>query len=164
MQNKSKTMNIRRVKTIWRLNIIMSWINIHKNWNAFSGMSPLSPKTYAWLLVPKLTTCVTSLNSIERSFFSLLRIFSLIEPMLILHLLYFWCTRLRQDAKCVIGPDHWIRFWGGRLATSLGYEVASSPHHCLSAGLLVLMQDWAFLCRCLVLDRPNTSDSLVISM
>ncbi len=38
-------------------------------------------------------------------------------------------------------------------------EVAELPHHCLSAGLLLLMQDWAFLCKCLVLDRPNTSDS-----
>jgi hypothetical protein len=39
-------------------------------------------------------------------------------------------------------------------------EVADLPHHCLSAGLLVPMQDWAFLHRCLVLDRPNTSDSI----
>jgi hypothetical protein len=39
-------------------------------------------------------------------------------------------------------------------------EVADLPHHCLSAGLLVLMQDWAFLHRCLVLDRPNTSESI----
>ncbi len=40
------------------------------------------------------------------------------------------------------------------------YEVTDLPHHCLGAGLLVPMQDWAFLCRCLVLDRPNTSDSI----
>ncbi len=38
------------------------------------------------------------------------------------------------------------------------------PHHHLSAGLLVLMQDWAFLRRCLVLNRPNTLDSMIISM
>ncbi len=33
-----------------------------------------------------------------------------------------------------------------------GSEVVGLPHHCLSAGQLVLMQDWAFLRRCLVLD------------
>jgi hypothetical protein len=35
--------------------------------------------------------------------------------------------------------------------------VADLPHHCLSVGLLVLMQDWA---RCHVVDRPNRSDSM----
>ncbi len=60
---------------------------------------------------------------------------------------YFWLARLRSDARGVIGPDYWVRFWVGRL-----------PHHHLIAGLLVLMQDWAFLHSYLVLDRPNTSD------
>ncbi len=39
-------------------------------------------------------------------------------------------------------------------------EVAELPHHCLSAGLLVQMQDLALIRRFLVLDRPNTSDSI----
>ncbi len=34
-----------------------------------------------------------------------------------------------------------------------GFEyIKDSPHHCLDAGLLVLMQDWAFLRRSPVLD------------
>jgi hypothetical protein len=37
--------------------------------------------------------------------------------------------------------------------------VADLPHQCLSAGLLVPIQDWAFLSRCSILDRPNMSDS-----
>jgi hypothetical protein len=38
--------------------------------------------------------------------------------------------------------------------------VADLPHQCLSAGLLVPMQDWVFLHRCLVSDSPKLSDSL----
>jgi hypothetical protein len=38
--------------------------------------------------------------------------------------------------------------------------MADLPHKYLSAGLLVLMQYWAFLHRCSVLDRPNTSESV----
>ncbi len=38
--------------------------------------------------------------------------------------------------------------------------MADLPHQHLSAGLLVPMQDWEFLHRCLVLDRPNTSESI----
>ncbi len=37
-------------------------------------------------------------------------------------------------------------------------EVAYLSHHCLSAGLRVPMQDWLTSHRCLVLNRPNTSD------
>ncbi len=67
---------------------------------------------------------------------------------------YFWCTQLRSDARCVIGQDYQDRFWVGRLT-----------HHCLIAGLLVLMQDWAFLFRCLVYWTDWThQNSCVISM
>jgi hypothetical protein len=38
--------------------------------------------------------------------------------------------------------------------------VADLPHQHLSTRLLVPMQDWAFLHRCLVLDRPNMSESI----
>ncbi len=48
----------------------------------------------------------------------------------------------RPDARCVRGPDHWVRFWGGRFATSLGYEVAGLPHHHLSAGLHFYVGAW----------------------
>ncbi len=45
------------------------------------------------------------------------------------------------------------------LSQALRYpEVADLPHHHLSVGLLVLMLDWAFLHRCLILGRPNTSE------
>jgi hypothetical protein len=40
------------------------------------------------------------------------------------------------------------------------FEVAGSPHGCLSAGVLVPMQGWLFLQRCLVLNSPNMSDSI----
>ncbi len=63
--------------------------------------------------------------------------------------LYFWCTRLRSDARRVVGPDHWVRFWVGRLRL---------PHHPFIAGMLVLKQDYTFLRSCSVLDRPNTSE------
>ncbi len=49
--------------------------------------------------------------------------------------LYFWCTKLRSGARRVMGPDHWVRFWGDRFTTSSGSEVAGLPHHHLSAGL-----------------------------
>jgi hypothetical protein len=39
-----------------------------------------------------------------------------------------------------------------------GSEVAGSLHHHLSAGLLILMQDCTLLRRCLVFDRPSTSE------
>jgi hypothetical protein len=48
---------------------------------------------------------------------------------------------------------HIIRLWVGRLATSSSQCRTAGP----DAGL-------AFLCRCLALDRPNTSDLLVIFM
>jgi hypothetical protein len=64
-----------------------------------------------------------------------------------------WHAQLRSDARHVSKA----RLLSQALRFS---EVADSPHHCLSAGLLLLMQDWALLHRCLVLDRPNTSDSM----
>ncbi len=48
--------------------------------------------------------------------------------------------------------------WGGQ-AIEAGFPKRwgkDSPHHRLNAGLLVLMQYWAFLRGCSVLDRPNT--------
>ncbi len=68
--------------------------------------------------------------------------------------LYFWRAQLRSDAKCV--PK--ARLLSQQV--SRYSEVADLPHHCLSTGLLILMQDWAFLCRCSEMDRPNTSDSM----
>ncbi len=101
------------------------------------------------LLVSKLTTCVTSLDSIERSLFSLLKVFphwahadsSFIwgkcRKPIIHHTIqwYFWRTQLRSDATWVMGPDRGVRFWGSELTISSGYEVAGSPHHLLDAGL-----------------------------
>ncbi len=57
---------------------------------------------------------------------------------------YFWCTRQSQRRY----------MWGGQIIKA-GFpkrQGKDSPHHRLNAGLLVLMQDWAFLCRCSVLD------------
>jgi hypothetical protein len=66
---------------------------------------------------------------------------------------YFWCTRLRPDARGVSKAR--------LLSQALRYpEVEDLSHQCLSAGLLVPMQDWAFEGRCLALDRPNMSNSL----
>ncbi len=53
---------------------------------------------------------------------------------------YIWHARLRSDTRRVKGLDHWVRFWGGRLATSS------------------LQCRTAFLRRCLVLYRPNMSE------
>ncbi len=48
----------------------------------------------------------------------------------------FWCAQLWSDARHVLGPDYTrVRFWGGELDTSSGYELAGSPHHHLNAGL-----------------------------
>ncbi len=66
---------------------------------------------------------------------------------------YFWHTRLRPDDRHVIGPDHWVRFWGVEPTTSSGYEVAG--YHIITTSLPGCRT--AFLRRCLVLDRPNTS-------
>ncbi len=56
--------------------------------------------------------------------------------------LYFWHARLRPDARRVIGPDHWVRFWGGELTTLSGYKVAGLPHHHFSAGLHSYVGAW----------------------
>jgi hypothetical protein len=50
-----------------------------------SQSSPLSLKTYAWLLVSKLTTRVTS-QALNCEIFFSYKGFFLIEPMLIIHL------------------------------------------------------------------------------
>ncbi len=47
------------------------------------------------------------------------------------------------------------------LSQALRYpEVADLPHQHLSTGLLAPIQDWAFLHRCFILDRPNRSESV----
>ncbi len=67
--------------------------------------------------------------------------------------LYFWRAQLRPDARCVSKAK--------LLSCVMRYtEVADLPHQRLSTGLLVPMQDWAFLHRCLVLDWPSTSESI----
>jgi hypothetical protein len=67
--------------------------------------------------------------------------------------MYFWRPRLRPGARHVSKV--------GKMSQALRYpEVADLPCQRLSAGLLVPMQDWAFLHRCLVLDRPNTLESI----
>jgi hypothetical protein len=65
---------------------------------------------------------------------------------------YFWCAWQGQT----------LHVWRGQ-TTKSGFskrQSEDSARHPLSAGLLVLIQDWAFLRRCSVLDRLNTSDSL----
>ncbi len=61
---------------------------------------------------------------------------------------YFW--RARQGPMLYVWRGQTIK---ARFPKRQGKD---SPRHCLNAGLLVLMQDWAFLHRCSVLDRPNT--------
>ncbi len=60
---------------------------------------------------------------------------------------YFWCAWQGQM----------LYVWGGQTiqARFPKRQGKDSPSHCLSERLLVLMQDWAFLCRWSVLDRPN---------
>ncbi len=70
---------------------------------------------------------------------------------------------------CTIQGHFW-RAWQGQMQHMWGGQAIESgfpkrwgedlPQYCLSAGLLVLMQDVAFLFRCSILDRLNTSDSL----
>ncbi len=103
----------------------------------------------------------TSLDSINRLIFSY-KVFSSLSPcwffirggkcstLIVLHTVqgYFWRTRQGQT---------WY-VWGGQTIEA-GFpkrQGKDSPRHCLNTGLRVLMQDWAFLRRCSVLDRPNT--------
>ncbi len=65
--------------------------------------------------------------------------------------MYFWCTQQRSDTRCLSNTR--------LLCQALMHpEVVDLPQR-LSAGLLVPMQDWAFLHKFLVLDRPYKSKS-----
>ncbi len=123
-------------------------------------MSPLSFNSYAWV-VSTQTNHVSHHFPQLRDHYFLIKVLSSLSlcwfficggewRKRIIHCTvwsYFWCAQLRSNARRVTGPDYWVRFWVGR-----------PPHHCLTAGLLVLMQDCEFLRRGLVLDRPNMSD------
>ncbi len=78
-----------------------------------------------------------------------------------------WCKPLKTvPYNCTCGvpsirPDARPVSKARLLSQALRYPVvADMPHQSLSTRLLVPMQDWTFLSSCLVLDRPNTSDSL----
>ncbi len=159
MQNKSKGYIYSESKTIWRLILKkMSWHSkTVRKWNASSDMSPLSLKTYAWLLVSNLTTRSLHVTQL-RDFFSY-KVFSSLSPwwlfficggkcrrQTIIHTVqeYFW--RTRQGRMGYV--------WGGQTIEA-GFpkrQGKDSPCHCIDAGLLVQMQDWAFLCKGSVLD------------
>ena len=160
MRNKSKVHTYPESKNCLKINskITSKHNKTVRNWNASSDMSPLSLKTYAWLLVSKLTTCVTSLDSIERSFFFLI-VFSSLSPCwffirggkccrpIILHTVqeYFWRARQGQTQYVWWGQtvesglrcwaQHLIKVWGGR-------ATKSSPHHCQDAGLHSYVGVW----------------------
>ncbi len=119
-------------------------------------MSPLSLKTYAWLLVPKLTTRTLHLTQV-RDFFSPIRFFSSLSPW------FFICGgKCRRPIILHTVQEYFWRAWQGQTQYVWGGQTIEagfpkrrgkySPHHCLDAGLLVLMQDWAFLRRRSVLD------------
>ncbi len=143
-------MYIQKVKTVWRL-ILKEQVNTAKkvwNWNASSDMSPLSLKTYAWLLVPKLTTRSLHLTQL-RDFFPI-RFFphwahdSSFMGASVVGRLY------SVQYKSIFGAPDKVRcnmcdkvrllsqVWGAEPNTSLGYEVAEPPHH---HQIIVGMQD-----------------------
>ncbi len=73
---------------------------------------------------------------------------------------YFWRAQPRSDATHVKRPDHWVRS-----------EVGSSPHHQVMRWQVCHLSTTsspqcrtAFLHRRSVLDRPNTSDFMCISL
>ncbi len=134
-------------------------------------MSPLSLKTYAWLLQTNHT--FTSLDSIERFFFSY-KVFPSLSPCwfficggkccrpIILRTVqgYFWRTQQRSDAMRVMRPNRWVR--SEVLSPTPHWNMRWQSHHIITTSLPGCKT--AFLCKCLVLDRPNTSELMVISM
>ncbi len=73
---------------------------------------------------------------------------------------YFWHAQPRSDATHVKRPDHWVRS-----------DVMSSPHHQVMRWQVHHLSTasspqrrTAFLHRHSVLDRPNTSDFMCISL
>ncbi len=76
---------------------------------------------------------------------------------------YFWHTWLnltRSDAIRVIRPDCWVR--SDVLSPTPHRDMRWQSHHIITKSSPGCRT--AFLHRCLVLDRPNTSDLMVISM
>jgi hypothetical protein len=120
--------------------------------------SPLSLSLTCGISIQTNHMCHITWLNWEIIFFLLIKIFSSLSPcwfficggkwckLIIHHTVqwYFWCTwlRLRSDATRVMGPDHWVRFWGGGLTTSSGYELAGLPHHHLCAALHSYVGAW----------------------
>ncbi len=112
----------------------------------------------------------TSLNSIEVIFF--LYFFpgwahdSSFAGASVVGRLYSYSTRVllacltRSDVICVIKPDRWVR--SEVLSPTPHWDMRWQSHHIITKSALRCRT--AFLHRCLVLDRPNTSDLMVISM
>ncbi len=127
------------------------------------------------LLVVSMQTnhTFTSFDSIERLYFSN-KVFSSLSPwwfficggkccrLIILHTVqeFFWCTWQRSDAIHMIRQDHWVR--SEVLSPTNHQDMKWQSHHIITISSLGCRT--AFLRRCSVLDRPNTSDLMVISM
>ncbi len=115
----------------------------------------------------------TSLDSIERLLFSY-KVFSSLSPwwffiyggeccrLIMLRTVqgYFWHSWQRPDAIRVIRPDRWVR--SEVLSPTPHQDMRWQSHHIITTSLLGCRT--AFPHRCSVLDRPNTSDLMVISM
>jgi hypothetical protein len=66
----------------------------------------------------------------------------------------------RSDTIRVMRPDHSVR--SEVLSPTLYRDMRWQSHHIITTPLLECRT--AFLCRCLVLDRQNTSELMIISM
>ncbi len=73
---------------------------------------------------------------------------------------YSWHARQRPDAIRVIRPDHWVR--SEVLSPTPHWDMRWQSHHIITTSLPRCRI--AFLHRGLVLDRPNTSELMVIFM
>jgi hypothetical protein len=134
MQNKSKRINVQGVNCLMK-NISASY-NKEKLYT--SQCSPPSPKTYVWLLASTLNEHVTSF-ALKWGFFSYWVFFSLSHADL-------------PDATHVSKA----RLLSQILA-KLRWRTTKSVPQCRTAGP---DQECAFLHMCLVLDRPNMSESI----
>ncbi len=73
---------------------------------------------------------------------------------------YFLARPTRSDAIRVIRPDRWVR--SEVLSPTPHRDMRWQSHRIITTPLPGCRT--AFLCRCLVLDRPNMSELMVISM
>ncbi len=122
-----------------------------RNWNASSDMSPLSLKTYAWLLVSKLATRSLHLTQ-QRGYSFVIRFFphlahdnsSFVGASVVGRLYsvqYKSIFHVPDKVRCNTCDEArpLSQVWGVEPNTSLGYELAEPLHH---HHIIAGMQDW----------------------